>query len=401
MKKKLMFYCQHILGMGHLIRSMEIVRGLIDDFEVCFINGGEVVQGFQAPPSVQVINLPAIKTDTEFRELQAVDKTLTLEEVQVLRQQQLLAVLKAFQPDVLMIELFPFGRRRFSFELIPLVESARAQNAKVVCSLRDIVVTKQDQTRHEAKICRLMNQYFDQLLIHGDPTLHPLDESFSRVHDLDCDVHYTGYVVQRPENTKLTIADQIVLGKETPMILVSVGGGRFGHELLDCVVKTAEILEDNLPHRIQVFTGPFMSEEKFWALKRVAQDWNNLHIHRYTPNLLAYMQKADLSISMAGYNTTMNILTTGVRAMMLPFTGNDDQEQTMRVERLAHLKRVRRLHRDDLVPERFAAAIMEHLQQHPANLNIDLNGVQQTAQFVKALVQTAATNETPRQATAA
>ena len=113
------------------------------------------------------------------------DENLTIEAVQTLRQQQLLSALNAFQPDVLMIELFPFGRRRFSFELIPLVESARAQNAKVVCSLRDIVVTKQDQTRHEAKICRLINQYFDQLLIHGDPSLHPLDESFSRINDLD------------------------------------------------------------------------------------------------------------------------------------------------------------------------------------------------------------------------
>ena len=385
--QKLMFYCQHILGMGHLIRSMEIVRGLTNDFEVCFINGGEIVQGFQAPPSVQVINLPAIKTDTEFRELKSVDSSLSLEDAQMLRKQQLLTALKAFQPDVLMVELFPFGRRRFSFELIPLIESAKAQNAKVVCSLRDIVVTKQDQTRHEAKICRLMNQYFDQLLIHGDPNLHPLEESFSRVKDLDCEVHYTGYVVQRPENNRLTIADQIALSKEDPMILVSVGGGRFGHELLDCVVRTAEILDGVFPHRIQMFTGPFMPDEKFWDLKYAARDRNNLNINRYTPNLLAYMQKADLSISMAGYNTTMNILTTGVRAMMLPFTGNDDKEQTMRVDRLAQLGRVRRLHRQDLSPERFAAALMDQLKIPPAQLKIDLDGVKQTAQLVKALVK--------------
>ena len=41
---KLMFYCQHILGMGHLIRSIEIVRGLISDFQICFINGGQVIE---------------------------------------------------------------------------------------------------------------------------------------------------------------------------------------------------------------------------------------------------------------------------------------------------------------------------------------------------------------------
>ncbi|MEO0533411.1 MAG: glycosyltransferase [Cyanobacteria bacterium P01_A01_bin.123] len=399
--QKLMFYCQHILGMGHLIRSMEIVRGLTDDFEVCFINGGEIVQGFQIPPSVQMINLPAIKTDPEFRELQAVDDNLSIEAVQALRQRQLLATLKAFQPDVLMIELFPFGRRRFSFELIPLVENARAQNAKVVCSLRDIVVTKQDQTRHEAKICRLMNQYFDQLLIHGDPSLHPLEDSFSRVNDLNCDVHYTGYVVQQPGNTRPTITDQIALSDERPMILTSVGGGRFGHELLDCVVETAQVLEGKLPHCIRMFTGPFMPEEKFWELKYAAHDRSNLQIHRYTPNLLAYMQKADLSISMAGYNTTMNILTTGVPAMMLPFTGNDDKEQTMRVERLAQLGRVKRLHPEDLRPKRFAKTLIGQLQQPPAQLSIDLDGVKQTAQLVKALVQKTPAQKHAQQVSAA
>lgn len=387
--KKIMFYCQHILGMGHLIRSMEIVRGLTADFEVCFINGGEVVQGFQAPPGVRVINLPAIKTDAEFRELIPVDSTLTIEETQTVRQQQLLKVLNSFRPDVLMIELFPFGRRRFSFELIPLIEAAKAQNAKVVSSLRDIVVTKKNQARHEAKIVRLINQYFDQLLIHGDPSLHPLADSFSRVNDLNCDVRYTGYVVQQRESNQPTIADNIALSKKEPMILVSIGGGRFGHELLDCVIQAAEILEQKIPHRIQIFTGPFMPDDKFWALKNAAKDRSNLHIRRYTPNLLAYMEQAELSISMSGYNTTMNILTTGVRALMLPFTGNDDQEQTMRVERLAQLGKARRIRSEDLQPARFAAAVIEHLQHTPSKIEFDLNGVEKTARYVKALAENA------------
>ncbi len=385
--KKLMFYCQHILGMGHLIRSIEIVRGLTADFEVCFVNGGEVIQGFQAPPSVQIVNLPAIKTDPEFRELKPVDSHLSLESVKLLRQQQLLEVLRTFDPDVLMIELFPFGRRRFSFELISLMEAARARNTKIISSLRDIVVTKSNQARHEAKVVRLMNRYFDQLLIHGDPKLHPLEESFSRVKDLECDVRYTGYVVQQPESNRLTIVDQIALAKNKPMILVSVGGGRFGHNLLDCVVKAAEILEGQLPHCIQVFTGPFMPEEKFWELKAAARDQRNLKINRYTPNLLAYMEKSEISISMSGYNTTMNILTTGVRAMMLPFTGNDDQEQTMRVERLSQLKKVRRIQPEDLQPDRFAAAVVAHLQHSPSQIKVNLNGVENTARLVKALAE--------------
>ncbi|MEO0648494.1 MAG: glycosyl transferase, partial [Cyanobacteria bacterium J06650_10] len=97
--KKLMFYCQHILGMGHLIRSMEIVRGLTADFEVCFVNGGEVINGFQPPAAVEVINLPAIKSDPEFKALQSVDPLSSLEEIKTVRQGKLLSILERVQPD--------------------------------------------------------------------------------------------------------------------------------------------------------------------------------------------------------------------------------------------------------------------------------------------------------------
>ncbi|MEN8443517.1 MAG: glycosyltransferase, partial [Cyanobacteria bacterium J06555_13] len=284
---------------------------------------------------------------------------------------------------------FPFGRRRFSFELIPLIEAARENGTKIVSSLRDIVVTKSNQARHEAKVVRLLNQYFDQLLIHGDPALHPIEESFSRIEDVNCDVHYTGYVVQTPEGSHPSLVDKVALTKPEPMILVSVGGGRFGHELLDCVVDAAEILEQQIPHHIQIFTGPFMPEEKFWALKEAERDRRNLHIRRYTPTLLSYMQKADLSISMSGYNTTMNILTTGVRAMMLPFTGNGDQEQTKRVQRLAQLGKVRQIQPSDLQPQRLADAAIAHLQHIPSELKINLNGADNTAKLVKALAEDA------------
>lgn len=385
--KRLMFYCQHILGMGHLIRSMEIVRGLTDQFQVCFINGGEVIQGFPVPTGVEVLNLPGIKTDTEFQALRPVDPNLNLEDVARDRTAQLLQTLEQFRPDVLMVELFPFGRRRFSFELIPLIEAAQERGVKIVSSLRDIVVTKQDQARHEAKICRLINQYFDQLLIHGDPNLHPLEDSFSRVKDLNCEVHYTGYVAQQPENQRLTLIDQIALNRSEPMILVSVGGGRFGHNLLHGMVGAAEVLADQIPHHIQMFAGPFIPDQVFWDLKQAGRDLSNLSIHRYTPNLLAYMETADLSVNMSGYNTTMNILTAGVRALMLPFTGNDDQEQTMRVRRLEQLGRVQMLQTADVNPERLAQRVQVALTQEPQITEFDLDGVRKTAECVSSLVR--------------
>lgn len=382
--KRLMFYCQHILGIGHLIRSMEIVRGLTSDFQVCFINGGEVVQGFQIPDAVEVINLPAIKTDSEFRELQVSDDFTSVEQVMKWRGDRMLECFDRIKPDVLMIELFPFGRRRFSAELIPLLDVAKAAGTQVVCSLRDIVVTKQDQTRHEEKICRLMNQYFDLLLIHGDPQFMPLETSFSRVKDLHCQVHYTGYVVQEESPTRLTAP---LIDPALPLILTSIGGGRFGHELLQGVAVASGLLEQVIPHHFLMLTGPFAPEEMLQQMQAIASERSNLVVERYTPSLLPYMRQADLSISMAGYNTTMNVLTTGVRSLLLPFTGNDDQEQTIRSQRLQELGVVDVLQAKDLHPERLVEKILESLRSNPTQLEFNLNGVENTASFIRAFVE--------------
>jgi predicted glycosyltransferase len=374
---KLMFYCQHILGMGHLIRSIEIVKGLIPDFQICFINGGQVIEGFEFPEGIEVINIPAVKTDTEFQELQPVDDRLTITELEIIRREILLNICDRFDPDILVIELFPLGRRRFSFELLPLIEKAKEMGTKIVSSVRDIVVTKQNQQRHEEKVCNLINKYFDLLLIHGDPNFVKLDLSFSRLADLNCLVHYTGYVVQPvPEPQKIF----------KQLILVSVGGGRFGHDLLECVAQTAPILKTKIPHNIQMFTGPFCPDSVLEKLQTITSSQDNITVDRYTPNLLDYMQQADLSIGMGGYNTTMNILSTGVKAMMMAFQGNNDKEQETRLQKLDSIGRVKTIYPKDLQPEHFAKQIIDYLQQEPAELNLDLEGVGTTNYYLKQLI---------------
>ena len=53
--------------------------------------------------------------------------------------------------DVLLVELFPFGRRKFADELIPLLEDARRPpRALVLSSVRDILANRGlDQLTHD------------------------------------------------------------------------------------------------------------------------------------------------------------------------------------------------------------------------------------------------------------
>lgn len=390
MKKRVLFYCQHVLGMGHFIRSMEIVRGL-QNFDVCFLNGGEILQGFKLPASVEVVNLPPIRSDAEFRGLRASDRDRSLAEIQEVRKTRILSELERVRPDLLVIELFPFGRKKFSFELIPLLERARLilPSTKVVCSLRDILVSKRDQARYEKRVCDLVNRYFDLLLIHSDPRFQRLEETFFRVQDIKCEIRYTGFVAQRLQKETLTFAEDAFLSYSgEPLILVSIGGGRVGYELVECAITASSTLEKVLPHRMLIFAGPYMSEEQFLELQTLSEKRPNISLRQYTNQFLVYMEKADVSISMAGYNTCMNILITGVKALVLPFTGDNDDEQTIRTRKLERLGVVTMIHPEELQPDLLAGKILRSLQSRLATLDppLDTQGVEKTSAFLADLL---------------
>ncbi len=375
MKKRLLFYCQPVLGIGHYIRSRAIVRAL-RDFDVCFVNGGEIVRGLEMPPEVEVVNLPALKSDAEFQQLQLSETVQSLDEVKAQRTQQLLATYDRIKPDVVVIELFPFGRRKFDFELLPLLNAIQP-STKVVCSLRDILVSKRQQSQFEEEACALMNQYFDLLLIHSDPKFQRLGETFPHVNDIQCEMRYTGFVAQ----TRAMRYGERERLDASPMILVSIGGGRVGHELIECAIAASALLA--LPHHLQIVTGPHCPDEIFSQLQQRIAAPPSITIERFTPDFPARLQQADLSISMAGYNTCMDILSAGVRAILYPFTGNNNQEQTIRARKLEQLGRVRLI--QQLHPERLAEAITQSLQAPVPPITLDMNGAAETARILAAL----------------
>lgn len=386
--KKIMFYCQHVLGMGHFIRAMEITRGL-RNFKIRFLNGGEIVSGFACPPWVEVVHLPAVKPDADLKYIEPVDASRSLDELKESRKRALLFEFERFKPDLLIIELFPFARRQFVFELLPLLARIRhrGRSTKVVCSVRDILVSQPDQAQHEEWVCTLLNRYFDLILVHSDPNFQRLEETFSRALDISTEIRYTGYVVQSAEADLSGMDDtDVVRQVGESIIVVSIGGGRVGYELLACAVEASGILGEVQPHRIVVFTGPFLPEERFWELKRMVELRPNITLRRYTHRFLSYLKQADLSISMAGYNTCMNLLTTGCRALVLPFATPGNDEQTIRANKLEALGVLNVIRPHELRPDALAHKILACLKTKPASHTLNLRGVENTATFLTELV---------------
>jgi predicted glycosyltransferase len=397
--KKILFYCQNLLGMGHLVRTTEIIRALVQEFEVCLIDGGQPITGFDLPSAVKIIHLPALQVAVSAtlevgKDLTVVGNSLSLEEVKESRKQTILETFDWFQPDCVITEGYPFSKNKsLSFEMLPLLERIQQANhsIKVVCSLRDIIMVKEfeDREGEEYRRCHFMNRYYDLLLIHCDPQVHRLEDNISTAQELTCPIYYTGYVVQTaPKHLAISNKDACLLADSSPMILVSVGGGKLGHDLLECVIATAPLLREKLPHQVHVFTGPLMEPEKYQYFQALASDQPNITLRDYTPHLLSLMQKADLSISLGGYNTTMNVLKTGVRSLIYP--SNKDREQAIRAEKLEQLGFLQLIHRHELQPEILVQKIIDYLDQsmkHTVLDRLELQGARKTAEVLKQTIE--------------
>jgi len=135
----------------------------------------------------------------------------------------LLDAYRASHARVLIIELFPFGRRQMRFELLPLLDAAKG-NALVVCSVRDLI---QPRPAREDEMLECFEHYFDRLLVHGDPRLATFERSFGKAARLAGKLHYTGYVVQETGEQGDAGAGEV---------LVSAGGGAVGRRLLETAV---------------------------------------------------------------------------------------------------------------------------------------------------------------------
>jgi predicted glycosyltransferase len=94
---------------------------------------------------------------------------------------------------------------------------------------------------------------------------------------------------------------------------------------------------------------------------------------------------------MGGYNTIMDILCTGVRALVLPVTSNEDTEQTVRAAKLQTFGVLKVLRPEALAPEPLAATILEALRTKPGKVTLKLDGADQSALLVKEFLGNRAT----------
>jgi predicted glycosyltransferase len=379
-RPRLLFYCQHSVGLGHLVRSVNLVDGLARDFDVTLLNGGPWPADLPQPTGVDIVHLPALGLDADYA-LVSRDPHYTVDEAVGLRRSMIQDAFRATAPEVVLIELFPFGRKKFRSELMPLLEAARSARPAplVACSLRDILVgSRRDQQGHDDRAARVTDEFFDVVLVHADARFARLEETFHPTVPLRTPVHYTGFV-------RGPVAHDPTRSRQ-PRVLVSAGGGLVGAPLFRAAVDAQPRLLAEHGLRTLVVTGPFLPDRDADELTGRAESTTGLEVVRYLPDLGGEMAASAVSVSQAGYNTTMDILGAATPAVVVPYGEGREDEQAERARRLERLGALRVLDPADLSGDTLVDAVRAALDWTPLSVPLDLDGRTRTSQLLRSMV---------------
>ena len=378
MNPVLYLYCQHSVGMGHFVRSLALSRALGEAFDVHFLNGGRAPEGLPLPRGVRFHHLPPLGMDGE-AQLVSLDPSLSVEQAQQRRTAYIMDLFAQHAPDVVITELYPFGRKKFAFELDPLLRAARARNAVIVCSVRDLLVSqRRDQQRHDDRTAAKLNAEFDAVIVHADPRFARLEESFRPTQTLHTPIHYSGFVAPH-DVCALAVARE-------NRVLVSAGGGLVGGPLFRAALTMQAQTFARTQRPMTIVAGPFLPEVEWLELSRAAKDAPGVSVLRAVPDLSALMRASTHSISQCGYNTAMDILVSGVTALVVPYVTASENEQSVRAERLVAIGCVDLIEAPALSAEALAAGVERLASRPDSAFAFALDGARTTARIVDDLL---------------
>jgi predicted glycosyltransferase len=391
-KPSLLMYCQHSVGLGHLTRSLALAGALADRFAVLLLSGGAVPGHVSPPPGVEVVQLPPLLVE-EGVGLVSGDRRRTVARAKALRARALVEAVRSRRPAAVVVELFPFGRRAFTGEIVAMLEAARelpGAEAVAVSSVRDILVSRGgEQAAYDERASRLANAHFDAVLVHADPRFARLEESFRPRTPLAVPLHYTGFVT----GTSPALDPGARRGGA---LVVSAGGGRVGAPLLNAAIDAHSLLwpAERLPMRL--IAGPFLPAPDWRRLRRLARGRRGIELRRAVPDLAAELRGARASVSQGGYNTTLEVLRARVPALVVPYSAAGEDEQLRRARRLAELGLVRVLDPAELDGTRLAEAILAVMPEPVPRVELDLGGARASAELLWQMVRAGALRPSER-----
>jgi predicted glycosyltransferase len=363
-RPRVMLYSQDGLGLGHLRRSSAIAGAL-----ALALPGPAMLVAADSPagpffgtaPGQDQLKLPSIRKLAPGH-WEPVSLALGFGEVLALRRELLRTAALRFKPDLLLVDHMPHGAMG---ELLPTLTALRRTGAtSIVLGLRDILDAPeviQPVWRREGAMDAL-ERHYDRVLVYGRREVYDVAERYDLAPQVADRLRYTGYLCVPPGRARAAgfgAAGQAHAGRAR--ILATVGGGADGYPLLDALLDALPAVHALRPCSALLVTGPFMAQADRQRLERRARGLP-VRVRREVPDLPPLLAAADVAVTMAGYNTSVEVLRAGVPAVLVP-RARPSAEQRTRAALFAERGWVSVMDPDALDPVALAAAVLDCLER--------------------------------------
>lgn len=353
----------HLLGTGHLARALVLARGFASEGDEVIVASGGMPVSQLSSEGVTLLQLPALRSNgTDFAQLLDADARPASDALFAARQQALTDVIASFAPQIVITELFPFGRRGLKGEFTASLEAAESleQPPRIFASVRDILAPP-SKPRKAAFADDMIASFYDGILVHADPEVITLDASWPVSDAMRSKLRYTGFVASPlPEYGD---------GRDgTGEILVSAGGGSVGGALYRAALSVAAT--DTRTWRLLI--GGHDAAERIADLRCTASP--NVIVEPARPDFRALIRRCAASVSLTGYNTAMDILQAGTPAVMVAFDDGNEVEQSLRADALSTLPQLETLALSDVTAPTLRAALdraLSDLEQRTTDFDMD------------------------------
>lgn len=359
MKRRILFYSHDTFGLGHFRRSLTLASHLarhVDDVAVLMLTGLDSAASFEAAGGVDFVKLPGVwKSGRE--EYRSRHLKVSFDRVRRIRRELVRGVVRAFDPQLLVVDNAPRG---VGGELLSTLRYLRERRpaTRIALTLRDVL----DEPEHviaqwqKLGMPEVLESFYDEIWVAGARAVFDPAALYGFSPVMQRRTRYCGYVVRATSADDVDRAREELRLEDRPRVLVSCGGGGDGFFLVDAWAQVAGRLAADGVDSI-VLLGPDMPADQRRLLRsRLMPLGDRALVLDFSPDVPALLALSTASVSMAGYNTVCEAVSSGRPTLLVPRT-EPRAEQWLRASALEKLGLVSVLHPDGLRAETLETAV--------------------------------------------
>lgn len=364
---RVVLYSHDSQGLGHIRRNLALAHSLAEQLPQRTGRAvtGLVFTGFdsmaeQLPDGFDHVSLPGLTKESGRYQARRID--VSMSRLIRVRSQLLESTINAFEPDLIIVDRHALGvRQELEWALTSLRENR--PHVSIILGLREILDAPGKAAKEWERLGDpdVISELYDGIWLYGDPAVHNALDTGEVPRELEPLVTHTGYIAHGRHREAL---DPL----ERPYVLTMVGGGSDGAALCEAAAQ-AEI-PSGYDHF--VVTGPQMSQAERGRIAALAREHTT--VLPSVPDGYATIAQASAVVSMAGYNTVTEAMTTSVPQLLVP-RSVPRMEQVIRAQGLAEIGAADTLPIEEATPMRIAEWIADAVDREVDRSMLDLDGL--------------------------